>query len=80
MSLTEKLLEGFDDHCRLFQPLLMRILPQRFRKVFGQTKLFPYCTATFVSFPGFRIDGFLVFRVPGLPCFRVSGRMILLAY
>ena len=63
MSLTEKLLEGFDDHCRLFQPLLMRILPQRFRKVSGEAKLFPHCTATSIGLPVFRILGFLYFRI-----------------
>ena len=35
IPMAEKFLECFDDYRRFFQPLLMRILPQRFRKVSG---------------------------------------------
>ena len=80
MPLVEKFLQGFDDHRSLFQPLLMRILPQSFRKAFGQAKLFPHCTATSVSLPVFRIYGFPVSLVYRLPCCRISGRMILLTH
>ena len=78
--MTEKFLECFDDHRRFFQPLLMCILPQCFRKVCGQAKLFPNCTATSIGFPVFRIFGFLTFRMYGFVCFRVSVVMILLAH
>ena len=33
--MAEKFLECFDDYSSLFQPLLMRILSQRVREVFG---------------------------------------------
>ena len=78
--MAEKFLECFDDHSGLFQPLLMGILPQSVREVFGKAKFFPNRTAASIGFPVFRILGFLAFRMYGFVCFRVSVVMILLAH
>ena len=68
--MTKKFLECFDDHSGLFQPLLMGILPQSVREVFGKAKFFPNRTAVSIGFPYSRVSVFLIFRKPGFPGFQ----------
>src|ERR687886_778598 len=60
IPMAEKFLECFDDHSGLFQPLLMGILPQSVREVFGKTKFFPNRTAVSIGFPYFRVPNFVL--------------------
>jgi len=80
IPMAEKFLECFDDHSGLFQPLLMGILPQSVREVFGKAKFFPNRTAVSIDFPGIRVSGFRVFREPGNPGSRVSNFVLLLTH
>jgi hypothetical protein len=64
--MAEKFLECFDDHSGLFQSLLMGILPQSVREVFGKAKFFPNRAAASIGFPGIRVSGYpgVQFRAP----------------
>src|SRR5215510_2259945 len=60
IPMTKKFLECFDDHSGLFQPLLMGILPQSVREVFGKAKFFPNRTAASICHTHLLVSGFLI--------------------